>query len=105
MKSAGYDAEIILYPGAHHFFDSTNSVRRLNRPYSLTKCRLEVQPDGTTIEKISGLPFDNIRNKDKAISICGTRGVKYGYNGAAKKKALKDMKEIVTRVFELKPPS
>ena len=80
-------------------------MRRLNKYYSLTKCRLEVQPDGTTIEKTSGLPFDNIRNKDKAISICGTRGVKYGYNGAAKKKALNDMKEIVTRVFKLKPPS
>ena len=105
LKAAGYDAEIILYPGAHHCFDSTNSVRRLNRPYSLTKCRFEVQPDGTTIEKTSGLPFDNARNKDKAISICGTRGVKCGYNGAAKKKALKDMKEIVTRVFELKPGS
>jgi len=29
----------------------------------------------------------------------------YGYNGPAKKKALKDMKEIVTRVFKLKPGS
>lgn len=106
LKSAGYDAEIILYPGAHHCFDSSSySVRRLNRYYSLTNCRFEVQPDGTTIEKTSGLPLDNIRNKDRAITICGTRGVMCGYNGAAKKKALKDMKEIVARVFELKPAS
>lgn len=106
LKAAGYDAEIILYPGAHHCFESsTYSVRRLKRPYSFTNCRFEVQPDGTTIEKTSGIPFTNIRNKDRAIAICGTRGVTCGYNGAAKKKALKDMKEIVTRVFELKPPS
>jgi len=105
LKSAGYDAEITLYPGAHHCFDITRSVFRWNRPYSFTKCRFEVQPDGTTIEKTSGLPLDNIRNKDRAITICGTRGVTCGYNGAVKKKALKDMKEIVTRVFELKPGS
>lgn len=105
LKSAGYDAEIILYTGAHHSFDTMNAVRRSDKYYSLTKCRFEVQPDGTTIEKTSGLPLDNIRNKDRAITICGTRGVRYGHNGAAKKKAVKDMKEIVTRVFELKPAS
>ena len=101
MKTAGYDAEITLYPGAYHGFDGEKPVHREDRAFNLTKCRFEVQPDGTTIEKTSGLALDNPQDRRRALSACATRGVLAGRNGPAKKKALQDMREFVTRVFGL----
>ena len=101
LKTAGYDAEITVYPGAYHSFDSERPLHRIDRAFNITKCRFEIQPDGTTIEKTSGLALDNPQNRMKALFTCATRGVLAGRNGAAKKKALEAMREFVTRAFGL----
>jgi dienelactone hydrolase len=103
LKSAGYDAQITVYPDAYHSFDSERPLHRVDRAFNITKCRFEVQPDGTTIEKTSGLPLDNLESRKKALSVCATRGVLAGRNSPAEKKALEDMRDFVTQVFGLEP--
>jgi dienelactone hydrolase len=99
LRATGYDAQITVYPGAHHAFDSDQPVHRIERAFNITKCRFEVQPDGITVEKTTGIPLDSLDNRRLALSRCATRGVLAGQNPAARAKTMIDVKNFVGRVF------
>ncbi|MFC1491686.1 dienelactone hydrolase family protein [Nitrospinota bacterium] len=99
LRAEGYRAEIIVYPGAYHSFDSEWPLRRVDRAFNITKCRFAVGPDGKTIEKTSGLALDSPESRRMALSKCAARGVLAGRNESARKKALEDVKAFVRRVF------
>lgn len=101
LGEKGYDAQITVYPGAHHAFDSDQPVYRIERAFNITKCRFEVQPDGVTVEKTSGVPLDSLENRKLALSRCARRGVLAGQNLAARGKTMVDVKNFMGRVFGL----
>jgi dienelactone hydrolase len=98
LKDHGYDAELVVYPGAHHLFDATYNVKNAKEGDSYLNCRYIVKNDGTSIETTSGLNADT----EEGCSKCVIKGnVKIGRNSNAKKQSKLKTKEFVTRVFKL----
>jgi dienelactone hydrolase len=99
LRAKGYDAKITIYPGAHHSFDSESPLHRVERAFNITKCRFEVQPNGTTIERTTGISLDSLENRKLALSECATRGVLAGQNPEARAETMEDVKNFLGRVF------
>lgn len=101
LKSAGFDANIILYPNAYHAFDSDRKVEYLKSGFNTTECRAIIQSDGLAIEMTSGLPMDQPDQLKKMWETCTTRGVHYGKNSLAKEKSMDEIIKFVTTLFKL----
>lgn len=100
LKAAGYDAEVTVYPGAYHGFDSSEPVRWREEALNTTKCRFKILDSGITVDVRSGLRLDSLQDRRKALAACTTQGVLSGRNDAARDSALKDVRRIVTRVLK-----
>ena len=97
LKDAGYDATTIVYPDAHHAFDSNTDVTFLKNALNMEKCRAIIKSNGLAIETTSGLPMDNPEALKKVWEICATKGVHYGKNSSARKKSIEDVKMFVKK--------
>jgi len=102
LKSAGYDADIILYPNTYHNFDSDTDLAYLGRALNTTKCRAIIKSNGLAIETTSGLRMDQPDQLKKVWESCAKKGVHLGKNSIAKEKSMDEVKKFVTTVFKLK---
>jgi dienelactone hydrolase len=96
LKSAGADASLLEYPGAHHGFDNPAITRALKLPTAITgrKCALKENPAGVFV-------FDDGRRftlKDPCIE----RGTTVAYHPAALAAARGHVVALLTEVFKLK---
>ncbi len=97
FKEKGYDAEVVIYKGAHHSFDAGYEVQKITNAHSYSKCRYLIEADGDMIELTSGL---NAMTDTSATDQCRERtSVTIGKNYKAKKASKEKTKEFVSRVF------
>ena len=101
FKDADYDANIIVYPDAHHGFDSYQDFSYIAKAYRVEDCRIIIKANGEQIETTTGISLRTPEEEIKALTKCGTRGVHLGRNGAAREKANEDVKKFVTKAFGL----
>jgi dienelactone hydrolase len=101
MKDAGYDANIIVYPDAHHSFDGQSKMRLIKNGFSTAKCRYEIKSDGVIVETNSGLKIDSLEMEMKAWEACMKKGAHIGMNKSAKKKSMEDIINFLTKNFGL----
>ncbi len=99
LNDNGYDAEVVIYPGAYHGFDAHYDVHRLKKGHSYKDCRFLFKTDGEVIETTSGLSEDY--GEGSKTCRCETSGVMIGQNLKAKIQSKKKAKEFVSRVFKL----
>jgi dienelactone hydrolase len=102
LRRDGAKIEVKVYPDALHGFDA-------ERPYSNPKgenwsrCIFEEQADGSFKERFSGLVTNDAKgrsieaNRQKALSLSRTYGIRGGPNAAAKTAFLEDLKAAVRR--------
>jgi len=102
LRAAGATIEVKIYPGAMHGFDGGRAYS-VPRGENFSKCIYQQQPDGTFVERMSGVA---VTDKDgraipgagaKAASVCMTLGVSGGGNDAAAAQSLADLKGYVQR--------
>ena len=96
FEEIGYDAKVVIYPGAYHCFDASYDVHATN-DYSLEDCRWELEADGDFRELTSGL--ETYTDKDP-FTKCWKKGAKVGQNSKAKSDSKKQFRAFVTRVFK-----
>jgi dienelactone hydrolase len=101
LKDADYDANIIVYPDAHHGFDSYGDFSYIAKAYRVEDCRIIIKANGEQIEATTGISLRTPEEEIKALTKCATRGVHIGRNSAARKKANEDVKKFVTKAFGL----
>jgi len=98
LRSAGRDAQMILYPGAMHVFDTpTIPAAGVNIPTSQTMrdCSIVEEPPGVLRDEATKTPFSYDDSK------CVRRGVHIGYSPGATSDSERDVKDILTRAFKL----
>ena len=99
FKDNGYDAEAVIYKGAHHAFDAAYSVQHIKEADDYTACRVMMFKDGKMLETTSGLYCREGIDKCKRKA----SGAMVGSNSKAKKASKIKAAEFVTRVFQLEP--
>jgi dienelactone hydrolase len=96
MRRLGKDVALFEYADAHHGFDNPNAPAARFRPQVLngSNCVSIEQPDGRfrTFHRDSG-------RRSTRDDPCLRRGATIGYNPAAYRKAVQDVKDFLSRTF------
>ena len=101
MRQLGKDVALFEYADAHHGFDNPNVPAARFRPQVLngSNCVSIEQPDG----RFRTFHRDNSRRSTRDDP-CLRRGATVGYNPAAYRTAVQDVKEFLTATFKLGGP-
>lgn len=102
IKKVGVPARIIVYPGAHHSFDSPIKVQAIPKAFGFAKCWWVIKDSGVTFDPKTGLDLTTPANRMKVFGACVSQGTHIGQNPAAKKRAMKDVTAFLTKVFNLR---
>jgi dienelactone hydrolase len=91
--AAGRQVSLVEYPGAMHAFDVPYFAppRRLEEVVNPAACRVVQQRDGTFVDN-DGRPFSG-------LSACMTRGATLGYDPAAHRRVIADVKAFLDESF------
>lgn len=96
LGRAGADVRLTVYPGAYHMFDNPDLapvfIRELQNP---ARCFIEERPGGVLVNRDTGRPPD-------WNDACASRGATVGYNAAAHRRAIEQVREFLSGA--LKPP-
>lgn len=98
LRSAGNDAQMILYPGAMHAFDTpTIPTTGINvaTGQTMRNCNIVEDQPGMLSDEATKTPFSYSDSK------CVQLGVHVGYSPAATSDSERDVKEILTSAFKL----
>jgi dienelactone hydrolase len=96
LKAAGHDVTITTYPGAHHAFDDPGSpAYNVKDDAQTSRACFRREEEGRLINRDTGLPFSW---KDACVQM----GPAVQYNPAAADRAEKQVREFLTRAFDLK---
>ena len=87
MKELDYNADITVYPEAHHSFDREGPVVKIDHAYSMEECRLIVDDQGVTRTKDYGFPMSTPLLQKIALYFCAKRGSELGGNTLAREKS------------------
>ncbi len=100
MRQYGYDnVKVVVYPDAHHSFDSDSSVKVIKNGYNYYRCRWLIKDNGDCIETTTGV--NAYTEWDKYKDVCAKKGVKSGGQLKAKKQSMIETKAFVSKVFKL----
>jgi dienelactone hydrolase len=97
LQASGGNVQLLVYPDAHHVFDSPalKEPRKLQTAVTLRKCRLAEKAPGVIVNQETMQPF-------AYTDACVEKGPTIGYNEAASKKARADVKAFLSAIFKLK---
>ena len=94
-------AEIDVYPGARHGFDSTSSGRTLSGAVTVRddspRCLLKADPDGAMQTLDGQLNVSSLGTRVAYLRACGVRGVQYGGNADARGASEVRLKAFIDR--------
>ena len=98
LATAGYDAQITVYPGARHAFDHTNSpAYNIMSDAQTSRNCMRREENGRLTNTATGKPFSW---KDECVQL----GPPVQYNDAATSQAQAAVKEFLTKLFRLDQP-
>ena len=109
MRQAGAEVEVVSYPGAHHNFISSNSVRRSAEHWHFNHCgRSVLGSDGEARSPAAGssegISWSQLLRK-AVKSGCARQGVTMGRNEAAAQDSLKRSAAFFAAHLKKAPPS
>jgi dienelactone hydrolase len=96
LKRAGKDIQITVYEGARHSFDNPLNPSMLTFPEAIlsSNCRREEKTAGEMLNLETGKAFN-------WSDACVTRGATVGYDGAARDKSIKAVKDFLRQQWKL----
>ena len=77
------NANITVFPNAHHSFDRNSELKVVEHGYSLTDCRLVLDTDGTVRTEDYNFPLSNSLLQKLGLYFCADRGPTMGGNKLA----------------------
>ena len=98
MRARGADYKVMVYPGAHHSFDSSFGVQKCASCIDVSRCSLRVDRNGRTYDIASGQRL-TAKNHRSIMAKCARRGATVGQNKAATQKSRKSLRKFVTQVL------
>ena len=87
MQASGADADITVYPDAHHSFDRRTAPRKSIDGYVLTDCMFRMRNDGAILMNFLDIPMITPLRQKVGLASCAGRGPTYGGNPIARKAA------------------
>jgi dienelactone hydrolase len=106
LRANGARIEVKVYPGAGHGFDGGRAYSN-PRGENYSQCVFQQQPDGTFVERKSGVVTSTAGGKPvqgamaKALARCRTLGVSGGLQDAAAAQSMVDLKSYVRRDLQV----
>ncbi len=95
MKAAGAEANITVYPNAHHSFDRLKPPEVMDNGYILTDCRFRMRADGAILMNFFDIPMITPLRQKIALALCASRGPTFGGNLKARDAAFKFSKQFM----------
>ena len=95
MQAAGADANITIYPNAHHSFDHLKPPEIVDNGYILTDCRFRMRTDGAILMNFFDIPMITPLRQKIALALCASRGPTFGGNPEARDAAFKFSKQFM----------
>tara|TARA_Y100001935_G_scaffold255234_1_gene267230 strand:+ start:898 stop:1941 length:1044 start_codon:yes stop_codon:yes gene_type:complete len=88
LKFKGHNnASITVFPNSHHSYDRKSDLKVVESGYSLTDCRLVLEPDGTVKTKDYSFPLSNSFMQKLGLYLCADKGPTMGGNKEARMKS------------------
>ena len=84
MQAAGADANITVYPNAHHSFDRLKPPEIMDNGYILTDCQFRMRADGAILMNFFDIPMITPLRQKIALAFCASRGPTFGGNPEAR---------------------
>ncbi len=95
LQGEGVNIGLTVYENSHHSFDREGSLIFIENGYSFTDCRLKMRADGAVVMNFFNFPMTTPFLQKIGLSFCAERGVNYGGNPAARKKAFQFAREFM----------
>lgn len=102
LQAAGANVKTIVYPDAHHVFDSPNKVKKFSMDND-GMCQFQVQESGLLLDSATGEQFPEreiYADDGKHIKPCKTDKVTFGKNSDAEKQYKKDVVEFFVQTLK-----
>ena len=78
IRAAGGNAQITVYPGAHHSFDRQSPLEIMPDGYILTDCRFRMRQDGALLTNFLNIPMVTPIQQKISLAFCTDRGPTFG---------------------------
>jgi dienelactone hydrolase len=102
LRSLGVTAELAVYPGAGHGWNSPRPQRFNEGAISTRDCVMRWTADGDVIETTSGQSMSNPIGAFRAISSCSTEtGYTIGFNKEANEQSHADLMAFLQRTWSM----
>jgi hypothetical protein len=99
LKAAGANVKTIVYPGAHHVFDSPGDVKKY-RFDNDGACQFLIQNNGLLLDPATGETFPEREYPGDHIKPCSKKSGKMGKNYKASKKYKTDVIDFMVEVLK-----
>tara|TARA_Y100001970_G_scaffold270650_1_gene364815 strand:+ start:2715 stop:3668 length:954 start_codon:yes stop_codon:yes gene_type:complete len=87
LQNVGTNIDITVYDGAHHSFDRSTPVIKVDDAYSFTDCRLKMNAEGSVLMNYWNIPMTSPWLQKIGMYFCAERGPFMGGHPESKKKA------------------
>ena len=95
MQAAGFNANITVYPNAHHSFDRLKPPEVMDNGYILTDCRFRMRADGAVLMNFFDIPMITPLRQKIALAFCANRGPTFGGNPKARDAAFEFSRQFM----------
>ena len=95
MKAAGAEANVTVYPNAHHSFDRLKPPEVMDNGYILTDCQFRMRADGAILMNFFDIPMITPLRQKIALAFCASRGPTFGGNPEARVAAFEFSKQFM----------
>ncbi len=97
IQTEGGNAEITVYPGAHHSFDRQSPPEVMNDGYILTDCRFRMRNDGAILMNFLNIPIVTPLQQKISLAICADRGPTFGGNKKSRDEAFRFSRKFMAK--------
>lgn len=87
MQSAGFNAGITVYEGAHHSFDRDAPLEVKERGYKVSDCHFRMRGDGALLMNFMDISMTTPLRQKIALAFCAGRGPTFGGHPQSRKAA------------------
>lgn len=95
MQLAGIDADITVYQGAHHSFDSKNPLYVKERGYKVSDCLFRLRGDGAVLMNFMDIPMTSPLSQKIGLAFCADRGPTFGGHPPSRKASFEFAREFM----------
>ncbi len=97
IQVAGGNADITVYPGAHHSFDRKSPPEVMDDGYILSDCRFRMRNDGAILMNFLNLPIITPLQQKISLAFCADRGPTFGGDKKSRMEAFGFSKKFMAK--------